>query len=86
MESGQDLATERHTKLFDRDILSDLEREFYSTRKDYMEAVENTTRILKMDGPIDLATFQQQHASEQRAFKRYQTARSAFLRAIGAAA
>jgi hypothetical protein len=72
--------------LFDRDNLSDLEREFYSTRKDYMEAVENTTGLLKMEGPIDLAAFQKQHATEQQAFKRYQTARSAFLRAIGAAA
>ena len=72
--------------MFDRAYLSDLEREFYATRKDYMEAVENTTRLLKVEGAIDLAAFQQQHTVEQRAFLRYQAARSAFLRAIGEAA
>jgi len=72
--------------LFDRAHLTDLERAFYATRQDYMEAVENTTRILKTDGAIDLAEFQQQHADEQRAFQRYQAARSAFLRALEAAA
>ena len=72
--------------MFDRAHLSDLERAFYATRKDYIEAVENTTRLLKTDGAIDLAAFQQQHADEQRAFQRYQAARSAFLRALGAAA
>ena len=73
-------------RLFDRAYLSDLERVFYATRKGYMEAVENTTRLLKTAGPIDLAAFQQQHADEQRAFQRYQAARSAFLRAWGPAA
>jgi hypothetical protein len=72
--------------LFDRAYLSDLEWAFHATRKDYMEAVENTTRLLKVEGAIDLAAFQQQHAVEQRAFSRYQAARSAFLRAIGEAA
>ena len=72
--------------MFDRAYLSKLERVFYATRKGYMEAVESTTRLLKTDGPIDLAAFQQQHADEQRALQRYQTARSAFLRARDAAA
>ena len=72
--------------MFDPAYLSDLERAFYATRKDYMDAVENTTGLLKTDGAIDLAAFQQQHANEQRAFQCYQAARSAFLRAIGLAA
>jgi hypothetical protein len=72
--------------LIDRAYLSDLEREFYSTRQNYIAAVENTTCLLKVEGPIDLAAFQRQHAEEQRAFGRYQVARSAFLRAIGVAA
>ena len=57
-----------------------------SPRRDYMEAVENTTRLLKIDGAIDLTAFQQQHANEQRTFQRYEAARYAFLRALAAAA
>ena len=72
--------------MFDRAYLSDLEGVFYATRKGYMEAVENTTRLLKTDGPIDLGAFQQQHADEQRALQSYQVARSAFLGAWDAAA
>ena len=72
--------------MVDRAHLADLERAFYATRKDYMEAVENTTRLLKVDGAIDLAAVQQQQGHEQRAFQRYQAARSAFLLALGRAA
>jgi hypothetical protein len=72
--------------VFDRAHLSDLEREFHHARKDYMDEVENTTNLLKLDGAINLAAFRQQHSNEERAFQCYQAARDAFRRAWALAA
>lgn len=63
--------------------LSGLEREFYATRKEYLDQIEITTRLLNAEGGFDLATVKRQWDQELQALHRYQEARSALQKALG---
>ena len=66
----------------DHSYLSRLEREFYATRKQYLDQIETTTRLLNAEVGFDLATVKLQWDRELRALHRYQEARSVLLKAL----
>ena len=64
--------------------LSGLEREFYATRKEYLDQIEITTRLLNAAGAYDLETVKRQWDREVMALRRYQEARSELQKALSA--
>jgi hypothetical protein len=63
--------------------LSGPEREFYTSRKEYLNQIEITRRLLNAERGIDLETAKWQWNQELRALHRYQEARSAFQESLG---
>ena len=64
--------------------LAGLEREFYATRKQYLDHIEITTRLLNAEGGFDLSAVKQQWDQELGALHRYQAARSTLQKALAA--
>ena len=67
----------------DLTYLAGLEREFYATRKQYLDQIEITTRLLNAEAGFDLSAVKQQWDQELGALHRYQEARSTLQKALG---
>lgn len=66
----------------DHSYLTRLEREFYATRKGYLDQIEITTHLLNAEGGFDVATVKRQWDQELGALHRYQEARSTLQKAL----
>jgi len=67
-----------------RSHLSDLDREFSISRKEYLAQVENTARLMKADTGFDLEAAVRQRIQERLALERYLLAYSALEEASAA--
>jgi len=70
----------------DRLYLTELERDFLAARKEYLDQVEITTRLVEKNGDWEADALQSQCDQEETAFDRYSKARSIFLQAYAEAA